>query len=196
MRLVAVVGLAACLLAGCTDGAGELDPTATASPGASPGQSTDPPGPAATPTAAARTPGVPQVTEAGSVLDVIRSSDELASFTQVVDSFLAIGSRDGVFLQERGVTILAPRTIPDDLMAAVQADDQLMSRFIGEHLVVGDVAAADLRPAITVANGTIHRATRRGVGGQALVSRNLRASNGRVHIVEGPLATVAELADG
>lgn len=186
---MACLGLVAAL-AGCTAGGDDADATESASPPTTTSAATP------TPAAAPRTPGVPQVDEAGSVLEIIRTRNGLAAFAQLVEAFLAPGGREGVFLQERGVTILAPRTISDDVVAALQADDRLLSLFIGEHLIVGDVAAAELRPRITTANGSVHRATRRRLGGQELAARNLRASNGRVHVVAGPLVTLSELTDG
>jgi uncharacterized surface protein with fasciclin (FAS1) repeats len=153
----------------------------------------DPPSsesPAAAATTAPAEPDIiPIIDEADAVLAIIRSRDDLRMFAALVE---AVGA-DRVFLQERGVTILAPNddawsTFDDDAWEALLADPDAAALEVAKYLAVGPMSIASLVSAGTFQNAMSESfAVLDGdpvtIGGAPVVDADLEADNGFVHVL-------------
>lgn len=169
------------------EGASETTQSAGVPPVSDPPSSEAPP---VTVTTAPPEPDIiPIIDEADAVLAIIRSRDDLQRFAALVDAVDA----DRVFLQERGVTILAPNddaweAFDDDAWEALLADPDAAALEVAKYLAVGPASLASL-----VSAGTFRSAMSESfevldgdpvtIGGAAVVAGDLEADNGYVHVL-------------
>ncbi len=137
----------------------------------------------------------PPVAEEGSVRSVIADQPELSNINAAIDAWLdEAPGREGVLRNGRGVTVFLPDDdgfTESDLAAAVQ-DLDAFTVFLSEHLRVGIVTSDQLGSEVKTAMGAIYPVTDGpSIGGRLIVRADIAATNGVVHVIEGPLAPYA-----
>jgi uncharacterized surface protein with fasciclin (FAS1) repeats len=133
-------------------------------------------------------PGI--VAREGSVEDVLGDVPGADHFAELVAAWLAaVPGQEGVLRNARGITLFVPS---DDAFTAADRDALLddldaTARFIGEHLVVSVLTVADLPDTVVTAMGTEHAVDGSTIGGHAIVIADTSATNGIIHLIDGPL---------
>ncbi len=149
----------------------------------------------APPTTLAPSEVIATIDEADAVLGIIRSRPDLTRFAELVGAVDA----DRVFLQQRGVTVLAPideawEQLDDQTWQELLADPDAAALTVAEYLSIGGTSLADL-----VEIGTFDNAMSRSIevidgdpvtiGGVPVVEADLTADNGYVHVLGALLST-------
>lgn len=133
-------------------------------------------------------PGV--VAREGSIEDVLGGVTNTEHFAGLVTWWLTeVPGQEGVLRNARGITLFVPS---DDAFTeadrnALEGDVDATARFIGEHLVVDVIPAADLAGTVVTAMGTEHEVTDSSIGGRAIVESDIDATNGVIHVIDGVL---------
>lgn len=133
-------------------------------------------------------PGV--VALEGSVEDLLGDVPGADHFAELVSAWLAaVPGQEGVLRNARGITLFVPA---DDAFSAADRDALLddldaTARFIGEHLVVSILTVADLPGTVVTAMGTEHATLGATIDGHAFVVADIAATNGVMHLIDGPL---------
>jgi len=124
----------------------------------------------------------------GSVEDVLSGIPEARRFAEGVADWLAdVPGQEGVLRNRRGITLFVPA---DDGFSESDrdeafADPDAAAATIGEHLRVGTLA--ELAGTITMASGAEYTIGADGTIGGRQVVRTETATNGVIHVLDGPL---------
>lgn len=124
----------------------------------------------------------------GSVEDVLAGIPEVSRFAEgVADWLAAVPGQEGVLRNRRGITLFVP--VDDGFSESDRdeafADPDAAAVTIGEHLRVG--ALAELTGTITMASGVEYTIGDDGTIGGRQVVRTETATNGVIHLLDGPL---------
>ena len=205
--VVVAVGLAAC------SGDDEADPVSTvptttiAAPattqpvpettGPAP-ETTDPASTTTAPPEATQPPPPtlpPPVPEEGSVRDVISRREDLSNINAAIEAWLADSDgREGVLRNGRGLTMFMPNNdgFTEDDLAIALTDFDAFTIFLSEHLKVGALMSDQLGEGVSTAMGVTYPVTEGpSIGGRRIVEADIEATNGVIHIIDGPLAPIA-----
>jgi len=130
---------------------------------------------------------------AGSVESVVAGRDDLRNFDEALQAWqLDDPGRAGVLRNPQGVTLFAPddeRFTQADVDAAL-ANFDAFSLFLAAHLAVGAISSAEFGGVIITADGTTYPLSATTIGPATIVAPDLEATNGFVHVIDRPLATL------
>ena len=134
-----------------------------------------------------------KTTPAEATSNIIETATSAGSFTTLIDALNAAGLAET--LQGAGpFTVFAPSDeafakIPESIRAALIADKDALTDLLTYHVVSGEVTSADvatLTSAETVQGSAISIDTSNGVkvDGASVVTADIRASNGIIHVID------------
>jgi hypothetical protein len=138
----------------------------------------------------------PPVADDGSVREVVSKREDLRNIDAAIDAWLADSSgREGVLRNARGVTVFLPNDdgFTEDDLAVALADFDAFTVFLSEHLKVGVLRSDELGESVVTAMGSAHAITGGTIGGRLIVEADIEATNGVIHIIEGPLVAVTPI---
>ena len=144
-----------------------------------------------TPPTDAPTNSLTYVAEEDSVLAVIAALDNTTRFMQLVE---ALGD-DAAFRQERGVTLVVPvdsawESYGDEEFAALLEDPNAVALVLSQHLSIGVfpidelVATGFLSNALAIEMPVIDATGSVTIGGATVLTADLAADNGVVHLID------------
>jgi uncharacterized surface protein with fasciclin (FAS1) repeats len=170
-------------------------PTTTSPPPAT----TEPP-PATTEPPPATTEPAPETTNPnvivpveleGSVEDVIAQRDDTSNMSSAIEAWLADDpGRAGVLRNPRGITLFVPADtgFTEADRDEVIADFDGFTLFLTAHLRVGALTTDQLGPNVSTADGSSYPIGDGTIGDRAIVEADIEATNGVIHVIDGPLA--------
>jgi uncharacterized surface protein with fasciclin (FAS1) repeats len=134
----------------------------------------------------------PPVDVEGSVQDLIAQRDDLENINAAIVAWLDDSAgREGVLRNPRGITLFLPNdeAFTDDDIATALDDFDAFTIFLSEHLRIGALTSDELGDSVSTAMGVAYPVEPGPtIGGQTVVSADIVATNGVIHIIGGVLA--------
>ena len=132
-------------------------------------------------------------TQAAATSDIIETAASAGNFNTLLDAIRTAGLED-TLKGDGPFTVFAPSDeafarVPEKILAAVVADPEALKELLTYHVVVGRVDSSDvagLSSATSVQGSELSIDTSNGVkvGGANVVSADIVASNGIIHVVD------------